>query len=297
MKLIVVADPHIGIESNENQTVDSADHLHQVVEHINSHHADADYCLFIGDLTNDGEIEAYKRFKKLINPLRIPVLMLIGNHDTRENFQAIFPQAYRDKNSFVQFVLDLGSDYRLIGLDSLKAPPYIRPERHVGFLCPERMAFLEDSLKKADERKVIIAMHHHPFRVGLPYMDVFRLENENAFMELIEHFPNVKMLLIGHIHRAISGVVQGLPFTCFKSLDVQGPLDFETIDPTSGIAEPPSYGVLLLSEGKILIHNEDFTAGVKRVSKWETIKQDYPQIAEDFFKIVERMLPEKSGVL
>ena len=297
MKLIVVADPHIGIESNQSQTVDSADHLNQLVEHINSHHADAAYCLFLGDLTIEGELEVYKRFKKLIKPLRVPVLLMIGNHDTRENFQTIFPQAHRDKNSFVQFVLDLGPDYRLIGLDSLKAPPYIRPERHVGLLCPERMAFLEDSLKKANERNVIIAMHHHPFRVGLPYIDALRLENENAFMELVESFSNIKMLLIGHIHRAISGVVQGLPFTCFKSLDVQGPLDFETIDPTSSIAEPPSYGVLLLSEGKIIIHNEDFTAGVKRVSKWETIKQDYPQVAEDFIKIVERMLPEKSGVL
>jgi len=293
MKLIVVADPHIGIESNESQAADTANHLRQAVEHINSHHADADYCLFIGDLTNDGEIEAYRRFEKMIKPLHVPVLLMIGNHDTRENFQSIFPQAHRDKNGFVQFVLDLGADYRLIGLDSLKAPPYIRPERHVGLLCPQRTAFLESSLKKANERNVIIAMHHHPFRVGLPYMDAFRLENENEFMELVESFPNIKMLLIGHIHRAISGVVQGIPFACFKSSDVQGPLDFKTIDPTSSVAEPPSYGVLLLSEGKILIHNEDFTAGANRMSKWETIKQNYPQVAEDFLKIVERMLPEK----
>ena len=297
MKLLVVADPHIGIETDEIQTVDSADHLYQAVEHINSHHADAAYCLFIGDLSKEGELEEYERFKYLIKPLRVPVLLMIGNHDNRENFQIIFPQAHKDKNEFVQFVLDLESGYRLICLDSLKAPPYIRPERHVGYLCPERMTFLEDSLKTADERNVIIAMHHHPFRVGLPYMDALRLENENEFMELVESFPNIKMLLIGHIHRAISGVVQGLPFTCFKSLDVQGPLDFETIDPTSGIAEPPSYGVLLLSEGKILIHNEDFTAGVKPVSKWETVKQNYPQVAEDFIKIVGRMLPERSGVL
>jgi 3',5'-cyclic AMP phosphodiesterase CpdA len=297
MKLIVVADPHIGIEPNKSQRVDTSDHLKQTVEHINAHHADAAYCLFIGDLTNEGELEAYKRFKKLIEPLGVPPLLMIGNHDTRENFQTIFPHAYRDENSFVQFILDLGSDYRLIALDSLNAPPYIRPDRHVGFLCPERLAFLKDSLKTAGERNVIIAMHHHPFRVGLPSVDVLRLENENTFMELIEHFPNVKMLLMAHIHRTISGVVHGLAFSCFKSLDAQGPLDFDAIDPRSGIAEPPSYGVLLLGEGSILIHHEDFTAGVKPESDWEEVLQNNPQLADRFNRLVARMLPEKAVVL
>jgi Icc protein len=296
MKLIGVGDPHIGIESNESQSVDAAHHLVQLVEHINAHHADAAYCLFIGDMTNEGELEEYERFKKLIEPSRVPLLLMIGNHDNRENFQTIFPQAYRDKNSFVQFIVDLGSDYRLIALDSLKAPPYIRPERHVGFLCPERLAFLKDSLKAAGERDVIIAMHHHPFRIGLLGVDALRLENENAFMELIGHFPNVKMLLMGHIHRTISGIVYGLPFSCFKSLNVQAPLDFETIDPRAGIAEPPSYGVLLLSEGSIVIHHEDFTAGVKPESDWEEVQQNNPQVAEGFSRLVARMLPEKVGI-
>ena len=297
IKLIVVADPHIGIEPNESQGVDTSDHLTQLVEHINANHTDAAYCLFIGDLTNEGELEAYKRFEKLIKPLRVPPLLMIGNHDTRENFQTIFPQAYRDENSFVQFILDLGSDYRLIALDSLNAPPYIRPDRHVGFLCPERLAFLKDSLKSAGERNVIIAMHHHPFRIRLPGMDVVRLENEDTFMELIDNFPNVKMLLMGHIHRTISGVVHGLPFSCFKSLGVQTPLDFEAIDPRGGIAEPPSYGVLLLSEVNILIHHEDFAAGVKSESDWEAILQNNPQFADRFRRLVARMLPEKADGL
>jgi 3',5'-cyclic AMP phosphodiesterase CpdA len=164
-------------------------------------------------------------------------------------------------------------------------------------LCPERLAFLKDSLKTAGERNVIIAMHHHPFRVGLPSVDVLRLENENTFMELIEHFPNVKMLLMAHIHRTISGVVHGLAFSCFKSLDAQGPLDFDAIDPRSGIAEPPSYGVLLLGEGSILIHHEDFTAGVKPESDWEEVLQNNPQLADRFNRLVARMLPEKAVVL
>ena len=260
MKLIVVGDPHINKEAGEHRGVDSAVHLAQLVEHINAHHADAAYCLFIGDLTNEGELGAYKRFKQLIEPLRVPSLFMIGNHDNRENFQTIFPHAHKDENNFVQFALDLGTQHRLIALDSLNMPPQDTIARHAGFLCPQRLAFLEKRLQAAGERTVIIAVHHQPFRIGLPGMDTLRLSNGDAFIELNGRFPNSKMVLMGHNHRTISGVVDGLSFNCFKSLSVQTPLDFETLSPSGGIAEPPDYGVLLLSEGSILIHREDFTA-------------------------------------
>lgn len=260
MKLIVVGDPHIYIESGEHRGVDTGVHLAQLVQHINAHHADAAYCLFIGDLTNEGELEAYRRFKQLIEPLLVPPLLMIGNHDNRENFQTVFPQAHKDENNFVQFTADLGTDYRLIALDSLNMPLHGTIARHAGFLCPQRMDFLEESLQTAGERSVIIAIHHQPFRIGFPGMDGIGLANGGMFMKLNGHFPNSKMVLMGHNHRTISGVVDGLSFNCFKSLSVQTPLDFESLSPGGGILEPPDYGVILLREGNILVHREDFTA-------------------------------------
>ncbi|MCK5919791.1 MAG: metallophosphoesterase, partial [Methylococcales bacterium] len=106
MKLIVVGDPHIYKEAGKHRGVDTAVTLAQLVQHINAHHADAACCLFIGDLTNDGELEAYRRFNALIDPLLVPSLLMIGNHDNRGNFQTIFPQADKDENNFVQFTAD-----------------------------------------------------------------------------------------------------------------------------------------------------------------------------------------------
>ena len=94
----------------------------------------------------------------------------------------------------------------------------------------------------------------------------------------------------------VSGIVNGLPFSCFKSLDVQAPLDFELVDPVNGIAEPPSYGVLLLDEGGIIIHHDEFTAAVKPKSNWKEIQKTYPHVEEGFSNIVARMLPEKGGI-
>ena len=260
VKLIVVGDPHIQAEPGKRRGVDTAARVGRLVQHINAHHADAVLCLFIGDLTDEGKLAAYERFKGLIAPLVVPPALMMGNHDNRENFQAVFPQSGQDEHGFVQFVFDIGEEYRLIALDSLNAPPYNTFRRHVGSLCPQRLAFLESSLQAAGDRPLLIAMHHHPFRIGLRGMDAIRLQNGPEFLALIARFPNVKMVLMGHNHRSISGVSHGLPFTCFKSISPQTPLDFKSVDPNAEIDEPPSYGVLLLTEEGILVHQEDFLA-------------------------------------
>ena len=84
MKLIVVGDPHIDKESGELRGVDTAVHLAQLVQHINTNHAKAAYCLFMGNYTNEGELEAYERFKQLKGPLFVPSLLMVGNSDNTD---------------------------------------------------------------------------------------------------------------------------------------------------------------------------------------------------------------------
>ena len=288
-KLIVVGDPHIGPEPGESRGVNTAVHLQKLVTHVNIHHPDAAASLFIGDLTHEGQPKAYEHFKELISPLEIPAWLMIGNHDHRQNFQTIFPEAALDSNGFVQFVQDIGN-YRLIALDSLNGPPYDSMRRHAGFLCEKRLTFLESALKEAGEKPIIIAMHHQPFQIGLPGMDVIRLINGTEFLDVVNRFSNVKMLLMGHNHRSISGVLNGLPFSCFKSLSVQTPLDFEAVDPSGGIVEPPAYGVLLLGEDGIIVHQEEFMDRNKRFSNWEAQKKADPQMAAGFEQFAKTML-------
>ena len=290
IKLIVVGDPHIRPEAGKHRGVDTADRVERLVQHINAHHADAALCLFMGDLTHEGKPAAYQRFKRLLAPLAVPSALMMGNHDHRANFQATFPHSRQDQHGFVQFVLDIGQQYRLIALDSLNAPPYDTFRRHIGWLCPQRLAFLASSLQAAGNRELLIAMHHHPFRIGLPGMDVIRLQNGPQFLALIKRFPNVKMLLMGHNHRSISGVSHGLPFTCFKSMSPQTPLDFEALDPSGGIDEPPSYGVLLLTKEGILVHQEDFLANVTPSSNWEAQLAKQPDLAEGWQRLVSMMM-------
>lgn len=291
-KLIVVGDPHISPEAGEHRGVDSAEVLSTLIEHINTYHVDADLCLFLGDITNEGEPAAFERFKSLIAPLKLPVGLMVGNHDERASFQAVFPETDKDPNGFVQYVRDFENGYRLIVLDTLNGPPYESLRRHVGMLSAERINFLTESLEQADGRPVVIAMHHHPFEIGLPGMDTIRLMNGPEFVEIVNRFPNVKMVLFGHNHRQISGVVSGVPFACFSSLSPQTPLSLTSLDPAGGIAESPHYGVVLLTPEGVLVHQEDFTCTAEPSSNFDEQLKNDPQMAAGIQMLAKAMLPD-----
>lgn len=291
-KLIVVGDPHIAPEPGESRGVDSAVVLQKLVNHINSHHADAEFCLFLGDLTNEGELAAFERFKNLIAPLTIPTGLMVGNHDHRDNFQLVFPDAPRCPKGYVQYAHDFSNGYRVIALDTLNGPPYDSLRRHVGMLTPERLGFLEQSLSDSGDRPVIITMHHHPFEIGLPGMDAIRLMNGPEFLAIINRYPNIQMILFGHNHRQISGYSHGIPFTCFKSLSPQTPLDFQKLDPSGGIAEPPSYGVLMLTKNGVVVHQEDFLADAVPNSNFQEQLANDPQMAAGYQMLAKAMLSQ-----
>jgi 3',5'-cyclic AMP phosphodiesterase CpdA len=156
----------------------------------------------------------------------------------------------------VQRVLDLGS-HRAILLDTLDGPPFIATH-HSGRLCASRLAWLEQQLTDAHGLPVILFLHHPPFKVGFQGMDAIRLSNDAALLALLARFPNVVHLVCGHIHRTISGNVNGLAFTIFKSPCHQMPLDFVSPDSSLSTAEPGAYGIVLLDHGQITLHSEDF---------------------------------------
>ncbi|MEM8862561.1 MAG: metallophosphoesterase, partial [Chloroflexota bacterium] len=173
---------------------------------------------------------------------------------------------------------------------TLNGPPYDELRRHVGMLTANRLKFLEQSLDESGDDPVIIALHHHPFQIGLPGMDVIRLLNGPEFLEMIGRYPNVQMILFGHNHRQISGVSNGIPFACFKSLGVQTPLNFEKLDPSGGITEPPTYGVVLMTKSGVLVHQEDYLTDAEPYSDFPEQLAQNPQMAAGFEILSKNML-------
>ncbi len=265
-RIAVLTDLHIEPAPRAPLYIDPCARLRAALAHI-GRHAHADRIVLTGDLTHRGDPASYALLRDILAEAPLPVHLLIGNHDDRAAFQGAFPEVPVDANGFVQQVLDLGPDDggdRLIFLDTLNAPPYDYPVRHIGHLGPDRLDWLSSQL--ATSRRCVLFLHHPPHRSGFAGMDAIRLNDGAALHDLIARHGTVAHIVAGHVHRAIHGSHRGVPFSVFKSLVGQMPMLFDTTDTSIEAPEPAAYGLIDLAPDGITVHTEDF--GLTDLSAW-----------------------------
>ncbi len=179
---------------------------------------------------------------------------MLGNHDRRDAFLQVFPDAPQSPSGHIQHVMDLGH-HRIITLDSLDAPPYVT-DHHSGRLCADRLGFLAGALDGCKGRHALVCIHHPPFDTGIVGMDRIKLANGAGFLDLLAGHGNLH-LICGHIHRTISGSTRGVPWSILKSPCHQGVLALETPNAHLSSNGPGAYGIALLTEGGVVLHSED----------------------------------------
>lgn len=204
-----------------------------------------DLLVITGDLTDCGLPEEYALLQSLLARLDMPVLMVPGNHDRRDNLiagLALDPRTVLD-GGFVQFVADAGP-MRLIGLDTLV------PGQSAGALCAARLAFLEKALAEAGDRPVAIFMHHPPFTCGIAHMDAIRLlDGADAFAAIVARHPRIERILCGHHHRPIVTRFAGTIAQIAPSVTHQVTLDLSDDGAATFHMEPAAFLLHSLREG------------------------------------------------
>ena len=206
--------------------------------------------LVTGDLADHGHPDEYERVRELLAPLSVPVHVLGGNHDDRENLRAAFPLVDDDA---------AGEDYRYAarcGPLRIVAVDTTDPGRVEGRLGPERLAWLDARLAEEPETPTIVAMHHPPLLLGIPVWDAIGLSDADraALGEVVAGRGHVRRIVAGHVHRAAVGSVGGCPvFTC-PATWLQGRLDFAHPNELSVVAEPPGFAVHVTVGGELTSH-------------------------------------------
>lgn len=251
MKFIHVSDTHIAPAGQYINGLDPRARLEACVADINAHHGDAEICVFTGDLVDKGEAEAYRVFREILSSLLLPHILLMGNHDDRDNFLSVFPDAGRDENGFVQSAKATSAG-DFIFLDTQEAG------NDAGIYCEVRRAWLQARLQESRGRTVYLFMHHPPFDIGIPSLDRIRLRNWEPFAELIADHDNIRHLFLGHVHRPVSGSWRGIPFSALRSTNHQVSLDLHTPRPVPKNHEPPAYAVIFLGGDQTVVHFHDY---------------------------------------
>jgi 3',5'-cyclic-AMP phosphodiesterase len=178
-KLIWLTDLHlVGPDRDWPQGVDPLARLRVCLDEVLAFHSDAERIVISGDLTQINEPGAYRILRAELERMPMPYRLLVGNHDDRDALTKAFPEI-DDVDGFIQGADDVNGARHLY-LDTLAADG-----KHHGELCPARMRWIREQVRLADERPLLIFLHHPPCDIGVPALDRLKLLDSDELADLL----------------------------------------------------------------------------------------------------------------
>jgi 3',5'-cyclic-AMP phosphodiesterase len=206
-----------------------------------------DAVLVSGDLADNATDAEYEQVRELLAPIQAPSYVLPGNHDDRRALHRHFGVPGADGEP-VQYAVELGP-LRLVVLDTTI------PGEDPGALDAARLVWLDATLTAAPELPTLLAMHHPPIATGIPVWDEIGLADADrrALAAVVERHRQVRRLVSGHVHRAITGELAGRAVLTVPSTYVQARLNFE-MEEVELAQEPSAFAVHALVDGELISH-------------------------------------------
>lgn len=254
MIIAQLTDLHLGMFASK-QSCPNLPRLKTVMADINAKLRKPDLILLTGDLTEHGDVESYQVLKGIMEQAPCPVHYLMGNHDNRDNFFKVFPNAPQE-NGQLRYRLDLG-DRHIIAMDSLE------PGRHGGALNSNQAEWLSHQLEIAKGQPVFIALHHPPIETGIGWLTA---DNDEPWVKdmakIISGYDNIEIIVAGHIHRNIRASFAGTQISVCPAVSAQLALELADIKPDAPdgrallLDAPPAYGLHIWDDNGVTTHIE-----------------------------------------
>ena len=250
MKFIHLTDLHLTAPGERLWGLDPHERLEACLADIARHHGDAEFVALTGDLAEKGEVASYRALADALSVLPMPAHLMMGNHGERDAFRAVFGDIHCDPAGFIQSRRETQGSVFLF-LDTLKGPP-----SSAGLYDEARRAWLARELDLAKGKPVYLFMHHPPFAIAHPLMDLIALEDPDAFHGLLAG-SDIRHIFFGHAHRTISGHWRGISYSALPALNHQLPLVGGSVATVYSF-EPPMYSVVHVEHDRLIIHSDAF---------------------------------------
>ncbi|MEX2476783.1 3',5'-cyclic-AMP phosphodiesterase [Marinobacter sp.] len=190
LRVLQLTDPHLMADPAGGLLgVNTRDSLDAVIAQALEDHGQPDLILATGDIAQDGSNEAYRVFGEKLKAFTCPSAWIAGNHDKPGALEEAALGHHANQRHIIQ------GGWQFIMLDSSV------PNQVYGELAGSELAFLVETLEQNPELPALIALHHHPVDIGSGWMEKIGLHNRQAFWDVIERFPQIKIVLWGHIHQ------------------------------------------------------------------------------------------------
>lgn len=225
LRVLQLTDPHLMADaSGELLGVNTRESLNAVIEQVLKVHGQPDLVLATGDLAQDGSETAYRVFGEAIQVFACGSAWLAGNHDDAEALRHVASEYQADRRQIVQ------GGWQCLLLDSSV------PGKVFGELAQSELDFLESALTEHPDLPTMVTLHHHPVDIDSDWMESIGLRNREAFWQVVDRFPQVRLVLWGHIHQEYVRDRQGVqllatPSTCIQFTSGSSQFSVEPLPP------------------------------------------------------------------
>ena len=208
-KVLQITDCHLGSECNSLLLgLDTDQSLYDVLQLAQADEA-PDLILVTGDISGDAGLASYSRFLAIMDQYfpTTPLAWLPGNHDDPENMIAVGKHPI--EKSYV------AGGWNMVLLDS-RIPGEVG-----GRLGDRELQRLKSELEAHPDLPAAVFLHHQPVPVGSAWVDDYVLEDAEAFLAIIDQFPQIKMVSWGHVHQEFYLDRKGVDFMATPSTCIQ----------------------------------------------------------------------------
>lgn len=219
LKIAQVSDCHLPASAGISyRGINAYENLQRVLQKVTDFAPDI--LLASGDLSEDASPSSYQALKKYFMALNVKVLALPGNHDDPEQVADVFPGSPIEDIA----VSEHGS-WQLIRINSCIEG---RPE---GRISSESLRQLSGILRQNCYQPRLLVLHHQPVLVGSPWIDKYRLQDPDDFLNLVSAANGVKAVLWGHVHQSFRAEHQGTSLLAGPSSSTNTLAGFEEFTP------------------------------------------------------------------
>lgn len=154
---------------------------------------DIDFVIHGGDIADFGLTKEYTMMRDILNKLKVPYVVILGNHDCLANGDEIFLEVFGPVNySF------LAGNTKFICLNTNAL------EFDYSHSVPDFKFMEQEALDNRGEyEKTVVAMHVRPFA------DQFNNNASTYFQQLINGYKNLQFCIYGHGHQLVAEDVYG----------------------------------------------------------------------------------------
>lgn len=226
ISVLQLTDSHLFTEESTSLLgVCTANSFKAVLSSILNQENYFDFIIMTGDISQDYSFGSYQRFAHMISVLKAPVFFVPGNHDDGPLMYRIFDgMGVHAERSLV-----CGNWHFIFLTSEVYSVPH-------GWVEKNELNFLKASYEKYPDLNTVVVVHHLPRLVNSRWLDTQTMHNQDEFNNFISNFPNIKLVLCGHVHQEYdqtfnniryiatpSTSIQFEPFSYDFALDSQGP--------------------------------------------------------------------------